>query len=354
MIRIRTFLSIIVAIHFPAMALRGCPICLGIVPQKPTFADELISARDVVVAHPAGAKETFEVGMVVKGDVALKSSTVQLSGIQEAGSVILSRATADATWVSQGSSGVPLIRFFDTVRALPPAAPASDVEWTARLAAFRPFLGHSDPRIARSAWAEWARAPYRMLRLERLQAEELRAWLLDPAQSFASPMWLVLLGVSGDAEDARHMNEQLEAAWKKNDASLTAALLTARIEREGEKGMVWLEEHYIRDRERTLEEIQAAVAALSVQGEASATLRPRILAACRTFIAERRPLSGLVARDLIAWGEWSAESHFQTLITSGEPVLPETRAAISDYLKACRAAAPPIKNSTGGNGGNRD
>ncbi len=341
------YVLFLAAILFCSGMAMACPICMGVVPQKPTFAEELKAARDVVVAHPAGEAEAFEVGMVVKGDAALKGSAVRVAGIKEAGSVILSRATADAPWTSQGTSGVHLVRFFDAVRALPAAAPATDAEWNARLVVFHPFLGHLDPRIARSAWAEWARAPYRVLRLQRVKAEELRAWLLDPAQSFAAPMWLVLLDVSGDADDARRMNDQLEAAWKKNEASLAAALLTVRIEREGEKGVAWLEDHYIRDRDRTLEDVQAAVAALSVQGEANAALRPRILDACRTMLAERRPLSGLLARDLTAWGEWSAQAHYESLLASGEPVLPETRRAIMDYLEACRKNRGTKSSPTG-------
>lgn len=312
---------------------------MGIVPQKPTLADDVSAARDVVTASATTEPDTIEVHSVIKGDAALKGSHVKAAEIKGTGTFILSRAAADAPWQNQGASGIQLAGFFKAVLALPAAEPATDAQWNERLASFRPFLGHPDPRIARSAWAAWARAPYRVLRTQRLEAEKLRACLADPAQAFAQPMWIVLLGTSGDADDARRTNEQLEAAWKKNDASLIAALLTARIEREGDKGVAWLEDHYIRDRERTLEEIQAAVAALGVQGGASDTLRPRILAACRTMLTERRPLSGLVARDLAAWGEWSADSHYQTLLASGEPVLPETRGMINEYLKACRAAA---------------
>jgi hypothetical protein len=116
----------------------------------------------------------------------------------------------------------------------------------------------------------------------------MRGWLADPEQADWQPMWLVLLGASGDAEDARRNNEQLESAWMANDASRVVALLTARIEKEGNRGVAWLEEHYIRDRNRTLEEIKAAVAALSVHGE---------------------------------------------------PVLPETRGMSNEYLKACRPTA---------------
>lgn len=347
---IRTTLVIAAALHVATVISWGCPICMGIVPQKPTLADEVTAAHDLIVATATEEPDTFEVHSVIKGDAAPKGGRVNAPGIAGPGPFLLSRAAADAPWKSQGASGVQLAAFFKAVLALPATQPATDAEWNERLARFRPFLGHLDPRIARSAWAAWAGAPYRVLKTQRLEAENLRAWLADPAHAYAQPMWIVLLGASGDAEDARRANEQLEAAWKKNDASLVAALLTACIEREGEKSVDWLEEHYIRDRERTLEEIQAAVAALSVHGEASPALRPRIFAACRTLIAERRPLSGLVAGDLAAWRDWSAESHFETLLTSGEPVLPETRGAINDYLKACRAAL----SSTGGNRGNRE
>jgi hypothetical protein len=345
MSRFRIILAVVAAIRLAAVATWGCAICMGIVQQKPTLADEVSASRDVVVATATTEPDTFEVHSVIKGDAALKGGRVKAPDTKGTETLILSRAAIDGPWKSQGESGIQLAGFFEAVLALPAAEPATDTDWNERLAGFRPFLGHPDPRIARSAWAAWARAPYRVLRTQRLEAEKLRAWLADPAQAYAQPMWIVLLGIAGDAGDARRMNEQLEAAWKKNDAPLVAALLTSRIEREGDNGVAWLEDHYIRDRDRTLEEIQAAVAALSVQGEASAALRPRILAACRTLIAERRPLSGLVARDLAAWHDWSAESHYQTLLASGEPVLPETRGMINEYLKACRTAAKPAAST---------
>ncbi|RFC53019.1 MAG: hypothetical protein DVB22_000092 [Verrucomicrobia bacterium] len=339
MSRNRIILTLVAAFHLSAVVSWGCAICMGVVPQKPTLADEVSVAHEVVVATALTEAGTFEVHAVIKGDAALKGVRVKAPSIDGKGTLILSRAAVDAPWSSLGESGIQFAGFFKAILDLPAAETVTEAQWNERLSAFRPFLGHPDPRIARSAWAAWARAPYRVLKTQRLEAENLRAWLADPAQAYAQPMWIVLLGASGDADDARKANEQLEAAWKANDASLLAALLTARIEREGDEGVAWLEVHYLRDRDRTLEEIQAAVAALGVQGEASDRLRPRILAACRVFLAERRPLSGLVARDLAAWRDWSAAAHYQTLLASGEPVLPETRGRIQEYLKACRAAA---------------
>ena len=321
----------------------ACPICLGIVPQQPTLADEVRAAQAVIIGQPADAPGAFEVRGVVKGDAALKGARIELAEARPGGNLILARAGADQPWKSLGASRVHLAGFFKVCLDLPPAEPRGDAEWSDRLARVQPFLGHLDPRVARSAWAEWARAPYRAIRGKCVEPEKLRAWLLDPGQAYAHPMWVVLLAVSGDADDARELNEKLDAAWRTNDATLVAALLTARIEREGEAGVAWLEEHYIRDRDRTLDEIQAAIAALSVQAGASERLRPRIHTAYRVMLAERRPLSGLVARDLAAWGDWSAAGHYQTLLASGEPVLSETRRAITDYLAAVRQNAASSK-----------
>ena len=184
-----------------------------------------------------------------------------------------------------------------------------------------------------------AEAPYRVLRQTRLEPAQLRRWLTDPSREYARPMWIVLLGVSGKEEDKKWVRKQLETAWSKNEASMIPALLTARIEREGGAGIEWLEENYIRDRNRTLSEIKGAVAALSAHGTATEQLRPRILAAYQTLLSERRPLSGLVAGDLANWKDWSAAKHFRNLLSSGEPVLPETRRAIADYLKSCELAS---------------
>jgi hypothetical protein len=324
-----------------APVLQACPICLGIVPQQATLADEVRAAESVVIGQPGDAAGVFTVSGVVKGDAALKGTRITMADAKASGATILARTSAVEPWQSLGTAGIHLASFFKVTLDLPAAEPRDDAEWADRLARVQPFLGHRDGRVARSAWAEWARAPYRVVRSQRIEPEKLHAWLLDPGQSYAQPMWNILLGVCGNGDDARRTNEQLETAWKNNDAGLVPALLTARIEREGEAGVAWLEDRYIRDRDRTLEEIQAAIIALSVQGGVHEQLRPRILAAYRTMLAERRPLSGLVARDLAAWSDWSAATHFQGLLASGEPVLPQTRRAISAYLEACRTHSTP-------------
>jgi len=347
-LRRRTFSLLLAAGLWPVagVAAHACTVCLGIVPRQPTLADEIRAADTVVIAQPGDAPGAFIVGSIVKGEAALTGARFTVADTRTHGATILSRAGADEAWRSLGTAGIDLADFFKVLLDLPVAEPRDDAAWAAHLARFQPFLGHVDERVARSAWAEWARAPFPVIRRQQLAPEQLRTWLADPAQTYAQPLWIILLGVCGDADDAQRTNTHLETAWKNNDASLLAALLTARLEREGAAGVAWVEDHYIRDRDRTLEEIHAALAALSVQGAATETLRPRIVAAFHTMLTERRPLSGLVARDLAAWGDWSAAAHFEGLLASGEPMLPQTRRAIIAYLEASRTHAASTTPST--------
>lgn len=336
--------SCVVAWGIAVVDAAGCPVCMGVVPQKPTFSDEVRAAWDVVAGRSGPETEALTLGKVYKRDgVWLVEPLEPGTGAPEAGSEVRTRLNAASTWTCQGEAGVEMVRFLDTMRALPRKPPETDADWSDWLARYRPFLGHRDPRFSRSAWAEWARAPYAILRRQSLDPAQVRAWQLDPGQGYATPMWWVLLGVCGDAEDGRRANRALEEAWTTHDTSLAAALLTARIEREGASGVAWLEKHYIRNRDRTLDEVKASVAALAVHGIANLSIRPRIREACLKLLIERRPLSGLVARLLATWGDRSARAHFEGLLASGEPVLPETRPAIQFYLTAC-AAVPSVSS----------
>ena len=182
----------------------------------------------------------------------------------------------------------------------------------------------------------WAEAPYHVVKGEARQFDrvQLRQWLADPAMAGQSSLWLVLLGTIGNDEDTSWLAAQSEAAWKAGSDKQLAALLAAFIARRGIEAVDFIEQHYIRDRERTLEEIQAALSALGLHGrEAPAEMRPRVLASYRLFMAERKPLAGLVARDLAEWKQWEFAPMFQAMLASRDPLHPTARAAINDYLR---------------------
>jgi hypothetical protein len=212
MSRIHLILSIVATIQCAAVTSWGCDLCVVGNPLQPTLADEVGAARDVAVASATGEPDTFEIQSVIKGDAALKGSRANVPGINHAGGILLSRAATDAPWKSLGASGIQLAGFFKVVLGLPAAKPATDAEWDERLAHFRPYLGHPDPRLARSALMEWARAPYHVLKAQQVDGEKLRAWLMNPMQADAQQMMNVVRGAFADADDARPINEPIKAA----------------------------------------------------------------------------------------------------------------------------------------------
>jgi hypothetical protein len=209
MTRIRIILAVFIAVQLVMPSVWGCPLCFGVNRLEPTLADEVTAARDVAVACATSNPGTFEIQSVIKGDAALKSSRVNAPGVEHSGRLIFSRAAADAPWKSLGASGIQLAGFFTVVLGLPATKPATDAEWTERLARFQPYLGHPDPRLARSALIEWARAPYSVLTAQQVDGRKLGAWLMSPAQADAQEMMKVVLLAFGDA---RPINEHVKAA----------------------------------------------------------------------------------------------------------------------------------------------
>ena len=316
--------------------LDACPLCLGFTRKDPTLADDVIAARDVVLAKVGRGDEGLEVESVIKGGAALSGLHITVLEAKEEGAYLLTRLDESSAWKTQGKSTVSFATFLPKLTGLS-GKPSTDAEWVARMTAMRPFIAHLDSRIARSAWMMWAEAPYHVVKREAGQFDraELHQWLADPAMANQSSLWLVLLGMIGNDEDTAWLSAQAEAAWKSGTDKQLAALLTAFTTRRGTEAVDFIERHYLRDRERTLEEIQAALSALGLHGrEGTAAMRERVLATYRVFMAERKPLAGLVARDLAEWKQWEFAPTFQAMLAATDPIHPTARSAINDYLRA--------------------
>ncbi|MCE9612871.1 MAG: hypothetical protein K8T26_01255 [Lentisphaerae bacterium] len=195
-----------------AIPVRGCPLCFGSSRLEPTLADDVRDAHDVVVANGTGEPDTLEIAAVYKGDAVLKGDHVNASDIHDAGPRILCRTSTHAPWASLGAAGGPLDGFVHVVLGLPATPPATDAEWYERLERFRPYLGDSDPRLARSALTEWARAPYRVLTAQHVDGEKLGAWLMNPAQADAQLMLSVMRDAFGGTNDTRHISDDTSAS----------------------------------------------------------------------------------------------------------------------------------------------
>ena len=124
--------------------------------------------------------------------------------------------------------------------------------------------------------------------------------------------------------------------------------MTAHIEVHGEQAVRFIEDSYIRDRNRTLGELIAAVDALRTHGQAETTVsRDRIKASFHLLIRQRTPLAELVIEDFARWQDWSIAPKLMEIYAGGEQ--PWNNALITGYLQACplSSASDFLKRASG-------
>ena len=167
-----------------------------------------------------------------------------------------------------------------------------------------------------------------------LDIRSLRRWTADPMLTKRQSLYTLLLGVEGDATDAARMEQQLTTAWRTKNAINLGPMLAASLELGGPFRMAWIDAQYMRDPDRTNQELQAVQLALSVQGGANARIpRERVIESYRTFIGVHKSLAGFVAQDLATWNYWDAGPEYVELLRSDFAQHPASRYAMLTYLK---------------------
>jgi hypothetical protein len=209
---------------------------------------------------------------------------------------------------------------------------------------------------AELASAELAAAPYAALRTAKplLDAAALRRYLQDPTLAGCHPLCLLLLGISGNEQDAATLEDHLKSALETGDTANLSPMLAADLELRGASRMAWIESNYLADPKRTSPEIKAALRALSVHGNAGGTIpRERVIQACRVFMKAHPERAGDVAPDLAAWQYWDAVPEYLALMKSKDQQQYPSRLAIQAYLlKGLDAREPGSSQVTGPADGN--
>jgi len=313
----------------------ACPLCLD--------AQELVYRQHAVLAAPDDGGTRFRVVEVIRGENptggAIDSGSVGHldSGAAAKGKpLLLMRANTWQSWANLGPVGAADAGWLRELAAAKRTTEMTEGEWQAHVAFMLPYLENAEPMVAEIAYGELASAPYSALRSlrGRLDLQAIRQWVDDPKLAGRQRMYTLLLGIAGDATDAAAIEQRLDAAWKTKDATNLGPLLAADLELRGPSRMAWIDARYIGDRDRTLQELQAALLALSVQGGANATIpRERVIESYRRFIDVQKPFAGFVAQDLAAWNDWDAVPEYIALLRSDLAQHPASRYAMWSYLK---------------------
>ena len=330
-------------------AASACPLCLGAFQQ--TKAQQLVTARQAVLAAPTADASRFRVVEVVKGERP-SSGTIE-GGHPRSGPasdaaepkqgkpLLLVRDDPLLAWVIVGAVGAEHLGWLRRLAGGKPATEMSPEAWRTRVALIVPHLENSEPLVAELAYGELAAAPYAAMRTAKpsLDAPAVRRWLADPQRVAREPLYLLLLGFAGNAQDAAVLERRLEAAWRSGDATNLGSMLAADLELRGAARMPWIEANYLVDRKRSPAEIKAALLALSVHGNANgALLRERVIQAYRVFMKARPEIAGYVAQDLAAWQYWEAVPEYVALMKSDLAQQYPSRVAALAYLRQSPSA----------------
>ena len=295
----------------------ACPLCMGW--GQPSTAQRLVSAPQAVLAVPTEDVSRFRVIQVIKGERPA-DGTVE-GGYPRSGPASADAAPTNAkplllvsddplpTWVILGAIDTAQADWLRALGAGKRPADMSPEEWRARVALVVPHLHDPEPLAADLSYSELQAAPYATLRTAKphLDAAALRQWLADPQLAARQPLCLLLLGISGNAQDAAALEQRLQAAWESGDTANLGCMLAADLELRGAERMAWVESNYLADPKRSPLEIKAALLALSVHGNTNGAIpRERVIQSYRVFMKEHPEIAGYVAPDLAAWQYWDA------------------------------------------------
>jgi hypothetical protein len=327
----------------------ACPLCIGALRHSP--AQELTFLRQAVLAVPTADQRSYRVVEVIKGDrppngmIEEGSFRTDAAALGSGKPLLLARDASWPMWVNVGALSAKHASWLRQFAAGKPWTEMNADEWQARVAFMLPYLESPEPLVAEIVYGEIARAPYTVLLAvkSRLDAATIRRWLADPKLVARQPLYLLLLGIDGDARDATDLERRLEAAWQSRDATNLGSMLAADLELRGAARMAWIDEKYLRDRGRSTPELEAVLLALSVQGNANNVIpRERVIQSYRMFMREHKEIAGFVAQDLAAWQYWDAVPEYVALMKSDLRQQYASRLAIVAYLKQSPSGAAGV------------
>jgi hypothetical protein len=316
----------------------ACPLCLGAF--RSPVAQRLVDLPYAVLAQPSADGRAYRVIAVIKGERPaggiIPAGAIQVDDVMDANAtLLLVRDETWSTWLGLGAVAVEHVGWLSQIAAGKRPADMNADERQARLALMLPYLEDREPLVAEIAYGELAAAPYAAL-LEakpHLDAPSIRRWLADPQLLARQPLYLLLLGIAGDAGDAAALELRLEASWMARDATNLASMIAADLQLRGPSRMAWVDAKYMGDRLRSTRELEASLLALSVLGNANDAIpRERVIQSYRLFMQEHKELAGFVAWDLAAWQYWAATPLYLALIKSNVRQDFKSRVAISAYL----------------------
>jgi hypothetical protein len=200
-----------------------------------------------------------------------------------------------------------------------------------------------DITIAQGAEQEFSKAPYPAIAMLKplIKRERILKRLQNAAYAAQRlQTTLTLLAVSGETEDAALIEPMIDSLWQRNKTDSLGTLLATYLELRGPAGLALIEQRYLRDRYRSINEIRTVLQALRFHLNEGTTRIPAeaAMASMRIVLEEQPRLIPLVIPDLIEQQDWRGLPQIVQAFRSHAELPPWLRQSILDYLRACPLA----------------
>jgi hypothetical protein len=320
----------------------ACPFCR---PVSRTLSEEMDAMDAVVIGRltkPLTAADkgkdptpvTFEIAEIIKGKSFLgKTKTVETvygTGAKRGDRfLVLGVDPPSIAWSTPLKLSDRAVDYVRRIRALPQSPE--------RLAFFQDFLEDQEGVLARDAYDEFAKAPYKDVKAvkDRMNHDQIVAWIKTPGiPASRRRLYLVMLSVCGGPGDLPMLEDLLKSEDRKIKVGLDA-MIGCYLMLAGPNGMPLVEDLYLKKTKADYADTYAAITALRFIGtETDVIPRERLLGGLRHML-DRPPLADLVIADLARWEDWSQMERLVKLFKEADEKSSWVRIPIINYLRAC-------------------
>ena len=350
---LRVVLAVVtVSAVFPS-TLWACPFCSAV--EGDTLLSEVDRAKSVVLgtlvrqpsksAHGERRRQAgFAIVNVARAEADLDPSAVieaRLTISAPVGSrhLLLNMPPGLETWQRRDIS--PQRWEFVTAAARLPAMRSnmSLRDRAHRLAFCLPYLASDSDALARSAYAEFAAAPYQAVKAlaPYLDNEQLKLWIADDERSSRErSLMFTLLGVCGSELDVAFVTDAFEDGLEHKKATELASIIAAWLNIAGSEGLDEIDRRLLMPLDVPATRRRAAVEALRFHANVDGSVieRSRLLASARLLLAHPRA-ADLIICDLAEWEDWKSLETILGLWSEHGAECAWLNQPILNYLKAC-------------------
>ena len=331
-----------------AQAAHACQVCIPM-PLK-TLADQLLEADALVLAREDPERPFhYATVEVLKGepgnapiDAFLPSMERRLLARYPQRHMLLARAEPGGDWSALGIADADYERVVRRILKHVGHWRPGETDNRQRLAEFTPLLGHADSRLHQLAYLEIARAPYAEIRriATEVPIETVRDMLDNPQYLEWRSLAILMLAQSERPADRERIRRTFADKQRLGSTINLTAWATAYLAIEGAGGVEHIRRWYLTPADRTREELQQIVEALSAAAGAEAPMREPVAAAYRALLGTQPSLAPDVVRDLIAWRRWDFVEQMQDIRKTIARQDPPGAYAIGRYLSSAAGTAP--------------